>query len=161
MKLTQTDRREIVAAIKSGKVTYLELGRKYSILPTRIGQIYRKETGTLFRPIKRLSQSDKETIVSEIQAKKATMSQLAERYGVRQSRVSAVFKEMTGSALFPRKTEEKHESLPAPITENDTNAIPFTDVLETVVRLNRENPQYQFTLEIKLKEQVVTIQLEP
>jgi Eukaryotic mitochondrial regulator protein len=158
MKLSQTDRKEIVAAIQAGKATFSELGAKYGVGRTRIGQIYRHATGTLFRPIKKLSQHDKEMIVAEIQAKKATMTTLAARYGVRQSRISAVFKEMTGRSWRPYKDAGKQELLPPPITNKDTNAISIKDVVEMAVRMNRENPQHQFTLEYNVKEQIISMQ---
>jgi hypothetical protein len=52
---------------------------------------------------KKLSQDDKKDIVAKIQAKKASMRQLADRHGVAKSTISGVFKEMTGSALYPHK----------------------------------------------------------
>ncbi len=110
--ITQIEKQEIVAVLQSGNATYSELSQKYGVGATYIGQIYRKKTGTYFRPIKRLSRSEKETIVAEIQAKKASMEQLAKRYGVRSNRISMVYKKMTGSALHPH-TAQNTEAHPA------------------------------------------------
>jgi transposase-like protein len=109
--LSQTDKEEIVAAVKSRKFPYVELGRMYGVHPTSIGAIYRQKTGTQLRPRKKLSQRDKETIVAELQAKKATMTALAKRYGVHQVHISFVFKKMTGNALKPQLTQRDKEAI--------------------------------------------------
>ena len=107
----------------------------------------------------KLSQQDKEVIIAVVQAKTATMKQLAARYGVSQPRISQVFKKITGSALHPRKAKGKQESHLSPTPYYDTRAIPLREVLRTVAELNKENPHYPFSIEIKLKDQIVSIRL--
>ncbi|MFL5702420.1 MAG: hypothetical protein ACJ8AG_06275 [Ktedonobacteraceae bacterium] len=90
--LSQTDRKTIVAALQTGKEPK-ELAIKYGVSSSRIGQVYKQETGTMLRKLPQLSHSDEETIVTEVQAKKASQRQLAARYGINRSRVSFVLKE--------------------------------------------------------------------
>jgi uncharacterized phage protein (TIGR01671 family) len=91
-KLSQTDRAAIVAALQTEKPLQ-ELADKYGTGSSYLGSIYKRETGVLLRKLPQLSQSEKETIVFEIQAKKASIRQLASRYGVSRLRIRAVLQE--------------------------------------------------------------------
>jgi len=91
-RLSQKDREEIVAELKLGKQPR-EIAIKYGVSSSHISQVYKYATGTLLRKLTHLSQSDKATIVAEIQEKKASMRQLAKRYEVNRARISSVLKE--------------------------------------------------------------------
>ncbi len=76
--LTQTDRKDIVEALRSGKATVDELSSKYGIARSHVYVIYRKETGAVSKPVKRLSKSEKEAIITQLQTNKVTMTELAQ-----------------------------------------------------------------------------------
>src|SRR6266550_2398556 len=103
MKITQNDKKEVIEAIQLGK-TPKELAITYGISGSRIGQIYREETGkrVVRRRAEKLSQRDKEEIVAELQAKKATIQELARRYDVSSHTISRNFKKIVGKAFLPR-----------------------------------------------------------
>lgn len=102
MKISQTDRKDIVATLQSEKTTVAELSSKYGVTRGRITAIYRNEAGTLLRPGKRLSPSEKEAIVAELLAKKFTVNELGARYGVTPSAISYVFKSRVGRPFKPQ-----------------------------------------------------------
>lgn len=103
IKLSHTDRKEIVAALQSGKTNTHELAVKYGVSRSHVTVVYRKETGTKLKPFKRLSQSEKETIVAELNANKTPINELAARYGVTPSQISYAYKKSVGRSfrLFP------------------------------------------------------------
>ena len=100
---------------------------------------------------RKLSRADKEAIVAAVQAKTATMTQLAERYHVSQSLISKVFKNMTGSALRPRRGNENQEM------SNEDQELALSEVVRVVVKLCMENAGYSYVIEINLKDQTVSI----
>ncbi len=95
MKLTQTERKDIVAALQSGNATTTDLSRKYSVSRGYVAAVYRKDTGTL---LKRLTQAEKEAIVAELLAEKSTVGDLAARYEVTPSAISYLYKKRMGSS---------------------------------------------------------------
>src|SRR5947209_1333750 len=103
MKLTQTDRKEIVAAIQSGKNTTTELSSKHGVTPGHVATVYRKETGLKLTPFKRLTQSEKEAIVAELLAKKTTVSEIAVQNGVTPSDISYTYKKHVGRSFQPQQ----------------------------------------------------------
>jgi transposase-like protein len=107
----------------------------------------------------KLSQQDKETIVAEIQAKSATMTQLAERYNVSQSLISNVFKKITGNALHPRprKDNENQKVGNWSRMSSEDQELALSEVLRLVVKLCQENRESLFVIEINLKDQIVSI----
>ena len=102
MKITQNDKKEIVAALQTGKTTTIELGVTYGVHQSRISQVYKEITGKGLE-IDKLSQTDKEAIVAELQAGKVTIADLARRYGVHRDTIGRYFKRMTGKSLHPRE----------------------------------------------------------
>jgi len=102
VKLTQINRREIVAALQSGKTTTQVLADKYGISRSHVTVVYRKETGTMLKPVRRLSPSEKETIVAELASKNATTTKLAARYGVTPEAISYVYKTRVGKPFRPQ-----------------------------------------------------------
>jgi uncharacterized protein (DUF433 family) len=78
MKLTPTDRKDIVAALQSGNATMTELAEKYKVSITAIGYAYKKVTGKTLHP--QLSQTDKEAIVAALQAGNMSIEELATQY---------------------------------------------------------------------------------
>src|SRR5947209_2309489 len=102
MKLTQTDRKNIVAALRAGKTTTAELSSKYDVTPGHVVSVYREVTGSNLTPFKRLSQADRETIVTELLEKKVTINELGARYGVTPSAISYTFKKRAGKSFQPQ-----------------------------------------------------------
>ena len=98
MKLTQTERKDIVAALQSGNATTTDLSRKYSVSRGYVAAVYRKDTGTL---LKRLTQAEKEAIVAELLAEKSTVGDLAARYEVTPSAISYLYKKRMGRPRRP------------------------------------------------------------
>src|SRR5439155_10789430 len=84
-KITQSDRETIAAAIQSGKTTK-ELAAQFGVSSGHIGHVYKQVTGRVSLPGKkrsqRLSQRDKEAIIAELQAGKATQTELAGKYNI-------------------------------------------------------------------------------
>src|SRR2546423_1847266 len=56
----------------------------------------------------KIKQNDRKEIVAALQSKSTsvTMKELANTHGVTTSRISQVYKEVTGSSLWPRRTAE-------------------------------------------------------
>src|SRR5438105_5420996 len=96
MKLTPTDRKDIVAAIQSKKATTAELSRTYGVTTGHVVTVYRKETGRNLTPFKRLSQGEKVAIVPELLAKKTTINEIAARYRVTPTAISYLYKKRVG-----------------------------------------------------------------
>ena len=108
-----TVKEAIIKEIRTNEtVTKQELAAQYKMHIGTLERIIKQGTGKTFRSLRpggellrhdRLSQQEKETIVAEIQAKKATMSELAQRYRVSLSAIGNVFKRMTGKTYMPQK----------------------------------------------------------
>ena len=117
MKITHADRKDIVVALQSGSGTAAELGNTYGVTAGRIAVIYREETGSYLRPLskppRRLSHDEKEAIVAAIQAKKATMTELAQRYEVTIPTIGYVFKKAIGRSLQPQLSQQDQEAIVA------------------------------------------------
>ena len=109
MKLSQHDKKEIVAAINAEKTTK-ELANNYGVSSTHIRDIYREVTGKGVKRIGRLSQQDKERIVAALQSGKATMKDLSTRYAVAQSTISHTFKQVTGHYFRPPRLSQKQKA---------------------------------------------------
>lgn len=113
---------------------------------------------------RKLSPADKEAIVAEIQAKTATMKQLATKFSVSQGRISQVFKNMTGSALHPHwrypepgRGNGSQEVVNWSHMNSEDQEISLREVLSVVVKLCKEHPGYPCVIEINLKDQIVSI----
>ena len=123
MKITHTDRKDIVVAIQSGSSTVADLGKKYDVTPGRIAAIYRKETGSYVRPgskpVRRFSLDEKETIVAEIQTQKATMTELAKRYGVSIAAIGYIFKTVTGNGLMRQLSSSDRQAIVAQLQSGE------------------------------------------
>jgi transposase-like protein len=91
-RLTQEDKKSIVAALQSGAEPK-DLAAKYGVGSSHIGNVYKQETGALWRTPAHLSQSDKDKIVADIQANTASIHQLAKQYGVSRLRINAALQE--------------------------------------------------------------------
>ena len=109
MKLSQSDKEEIVTAINAKKTTK-ELARKYGVSSFLIGKVYREATGTGVKRIGKLSQTDKEAIVASLQSGKATMKDLSITYGVAQTTISHTFKQLTGHYFRPPRLSQKQKA---------------------------------------------------
>jgi transposase-like protein len=101
MKLSQGDRKDIVAALQSGNATTTDLSRKYNVTRDYITAISRKDTGTKLKPYKRLSQTEKETILVELKTNKTPLNKLAVQYGVTPPQISYLYKKSMGRPVRP------------------------------------------------------------
>jgi len=99
MKLTQTDRKDIVTALQSGNTTAKTLAAKYGVSDSTIGLAYKQATGKSRRTNNVLSLPDKEAIVAELLSKKSTTEALAGKYGVGKTTIIRTFIQMTGKPL--------------------------------------------------------------
>ncbi len=104
MKLTHTDRRDIVSAIQSEKATMTELAERYKVSIPSIGYAFKKVTGHGL--LRQLSQSEIKAIVAELQSGNVTIKEVATKHGVSRSTVADNFKKVTGTYLHPRRLSQ-------------------------------------------------------
>jgi transposase-like protein len=123
MKLTLPQKLEIVEAVQSRSTTMTELARKYNVSVAAISYTNIKFTGHRVKPLNILSQSDKETIVKELQARKTTIKNLAGRYRVSVATIRRAFKEITGRALFPNLSQNTRENIVAELLTGKTDMV--------------------------------------
>jgi len=97
MKLTQIERREIVAEIQTKKVTMTELAERYRVSIVAISDVFKKMTGNTLKP--QLSQSERKAIVAELQSGKTTEAELSVKYGIHYVTIGRVYKKETGKPL--------------------------------------------------------------
>jgi len=118
MKLTQTDKRNIVAAIQSEKATMTELAERYNVSISAIGYTLKKMTGMGLKP--QLSQSDRKAIVTTLRSGEATIQKLATRYNVQPETISRNFKHITGKSFgAPRVPVKLKKAIIEEIRTND------------------------------------------
>lgn len=118
MKLTQTNRREIVAELQTQQVTMTELAERYNVSIAAIGYVFKKMTGKGLKP--HLSQSDRKAIVTTLRSGEVTIQKLAARYNVQPETISRNFKHITGKSFgTPRVTRQVKETLVEEIRTND------------------------------------------
>ena len=111
--ITQSQKEEIVEAIGSRQVTMTELAQKYGTSIANISYHYRTITGKQIKPQNVLSQTDKETIVKELQARSSTQKELAVKFGVSVGPIQRAVKEITGGALYPDLSQTDRETIVA------------------------------------------------
>src|SRR5437660_1190930 len=73
----------------------------------------------------KLSPTDKETIVTELQSRTATIKDLATRYGVDRDTISLIFKQMTGKSLQSRLSPTDKETI---VTELQSGTATIEDL---------------------------------
>lgn len=113
IKLSHADRGEIVATLQSGNVTATALAVKYGVSQSAISVLFKKMTGKGLGARYKLTQTDRETIVAEIQSGKTTMTELAERYKVSVSSIGDVFEKMTGHGLKRQLSQSEIQAIVA------------------------------------------------
>ncbi len=111
MKLTQTNRRDIVAAIQSEKATMTELAERYKVSVQAIGYVFKKMTGNGLRHP--LSQSDRKAIVTSLQSGKTTEAELAVKYGVTPNTIYRAYRKETGEPWKPKLSNTTKKTIVA------------------------------------------------
>ena len=76
MKLTQSNKENIVKELQSGNITATALAVKYGVSQSAISDQYKKMIGKGLGVRYKLSQIDRKDIVAAIQSEKATMTEL-------------------------------------------------------------------------------------
>ncbi len=124
MKLTQTDRKEIVAELQTKKVTMTELAERYKVSIAAIGYVFKKMTGNGLKP--QLSQSEKKAIVAALQSGKTTEKELGATYGVTWGTIGRVYKKETGKPWKPRLPDTDKKALVAVLLAEQATKMELT-----------------------------------
>jgi transposase-like protein len=141
IKLSHTDKKEIVAELQSGNVTRAELAAKYGVHPGTISLTFKKMTGNGLK--RHLSQIERKAIVAELQSGNVvTIKEVATKYSVHSRTIDRVYKSETGKTWIPKPRLSTQEA------KNGHNTSQV-DVALLLTKLTQEIPDRNIIYDLK------------